>query len=313
MSTVERQLGLRVLVQREVRLGQADAQEPLAAPLEPLLVAGEPVRVGMDEVLHFHLLELARAEDEVPRRDLVAERLPDLRDAERQLHAAGVDHVAEVDEHALRRLGPQVGDRRRVAHRADVRLEHHVERPGLGEAARFARRGGRDKRDLLGFSLGEIARLHGRERTLDGLLALERLGGLLEGLRRALAFERADVTHRAAVDDDGREEQLVGAEALLAHLAVHQRVGEAGDVTRGLPHLRVHDDGRLEPHDVFAAPHHVVPPAVADVPLQLHAQRAVVEEAVEPAVDLRRLEDEAAALRERDDGVHGHGGGCGIG
>ena len=40
---------------------------------------------GFDEELHLHLLELARAEDEVPGRDLVAERLADLRDAERDL------------------------------------------------------------------------------------------------------------------------------------------------------------------------------------------------------------------------------------
>ena len=53
-------------------------------PLPPVL---EPLRVGarLDEELHLHLLELARPEDEVARRDLVAERLADLRDAERNL------------------------------------------------------------------------------------------------------------------------------------------------------------------------------------------------------------------------------------
>ena len=39
------------------------------------------------EELHLHLLELARAEDEVARRDLVAKRLADLGDAERRLLA----------------------------------------------------------------------------------------------------------------------------------------------------------------------------------------------------------------------------------
>jgi hypothetical protein len=62
---------------------------------------------------------------------------------------------------------------------------------------------------------------------------------------------------------------------------------------------------------------HVAPPAVADVAFELHAERAVVEETVEPAVDFGRLVDEAAALRERHEGFHeirvfgggsGHGG-----
>ena len=44
--------------------------------------------VGRDEELHLHLLELAGAEDEVARGDLVAERLADLGDPERRLACA---------------------------------------------------------------------------------------------------------------------------------------------------------------------------------------------------------------------------------
>src|SRR4030088_2415288 len=57
----------------------------------PLVALGEPVLepllgVGRgDEELHLHLLELARPEDEVARRDLVAEALADLSDPERRL------------------------------------------------------------------------------------------------------------------------------------------------------------------------------------------------------------------------------------
>ena len=62
---------------------------------------------GRHEELDLHLLELARAEDEVAGRDLVAERLADLRDAERRLLARELQHVLEVDEDALRGLGAQ--------------------------------------------------------------------------------------------------------------------------------------------------------------------------------------------------------------
>ena len=85
------------------------------------------------EELHLHLLELTGAEDEVARGDLVAERLADLRDAERRLLAGRGLHVLEVDEDALGRLGAQVRDRGVVLHRADVGLEHQVEVAGLGE------------------------------------------------------------------------------------------------------------------------------------------------------------------------------------
>src|SRR5207344_1839335 len=85
----------------------------------------------------------ACAEDEVARRDLVAERLADLRDPERNLLARGLLHDREVDEHPLRRLGSEVGLARLVLDGAHVRLEHQVELPWLGEALLTAVRAGR--------------------------------------------------------------------------------------------------------------------------------------------------------------------------
>ena len=94
------------------------------------------MRLGRrDEVLHLHLLELERAEDEVPGRDLVAERLADLRDAERRLPPRDLRDVLEVDEDALRGLGAQVGVLPRLLERADSRLEHEVELARLREVA----------------------------------------------------------------------------------------------------------------------------------------------------------------------------------
>ncbi len=105
------------------------------------------------------------------------------------------DDVLEVDEHALRGLGAEVGDRRGVAHRADIRLEHHVERsrrvrlPGSPVA-------GEGTRGDLGFGgLGEFANLHRFERALEGFLALERLGGL-PGVQRRCARSRAPTRSR---------------------------------------------------------------------------------------------------------------------
>ena len=140
---VEGQL-LGVVVAEPEPVGpQAEVDVPLEPGLPPV---GVPLRglVGPAEELDLHLLELARAEGEVARVDLVAEALADLGDAERQLDAAGVDDVLEVGEDPLGGLGAEVGDVRLVLEGADVRLEHQVERPRLGQRAAVVGRGADD-------------------------------------------------------------------------------------------------------------------------------------------------------------------------
>ena len=81
-----------------------------------------------------------------------------------------------------------------------------------------------------------------------------------------------------------------------------------------LPHLRVHDDRAVDADHADFLPvrprrriaHHVLPPGVLDVLLQLDAERAVVPEAVDAAVDLARLEDEAAPAAQGDEFFHVH-------
>src|SRR5205085_10123136 len=187
---------------------------------------------------------------EVPGRDLVAERLPRLRDAEGELLPARLLHGDEVHELLLRRLGREVDDARVVLHRAHVGLEHQVELLRLAE-------------------LGVAA--FWADALLEGVLP----------------------------------------EPVVAVEAFDQRVGEAGDVTAGLPHLRRHEDRCLEAHDVVAEMHHRAPPRVSDVPSELHTEGAVVPGGAETAVDLAGRKGDAPALAERDDGVHdvGHGRG----
>ena len=110
----------------------AEVDVPLVARLDPVI---EPLLVfgGRHEVLHLGLLEFARAEHKVAGGDLVAEGLADLGNSKRGLDARRVEHVLEVQEDALGRLGAQVGHRARVLHRAHVGLEHHVELAGLGQ------------------------------------------------------------------------------------------------------------------------------------------------------------------------------------
>src|SRR4029079_18236358 len=94
----------RVLVEQQAIRREAETLVPVHALFLPVLEP-MPFRARLDEELHFHLLELARAEDEVSGRDLVPERLADLRDAERHLLTRRLLDVEEVHVRALRGLG----------------------------------------------------------------------------------------------------------------------------------------------------------------------------------------------------------------
>ena len=137
-ARVVRELLGVVRAQLQVVGPDAVADVPVEALLAPVLVPLLRL-VGRDEELHLHLLELAGAEDEVAGRDLVAEGLTDLGDAERRLLARELERVLVVEEDALGGLGTQVGDGALFLHGADVRLEHQVELARLGELAAAGR------------------------------------------------------------------------------------------------------------------------------------------------------------------------------
>ena len=106
-----------------------------------------------------------------------------------------------------------------------------------------------------------------------------------------------------------RAGQLVEAEAAMVGLALDERVAERPDMAGRHPDLGVHEDPGVEPDDVVALLDHRPPPGALDVVLELDAERTVVPDGVDAAVDLRRREDEAAPLGERDDRVEvGDGG-----
>ncbi len=129
---VMRQFFLAVGTQAQVILPDAETQIPPASLLEPVV---EPFicRLRPDEVLDFHLLELPAAEDEVAGGNLVAERFPELGDAERQTFPRRVEHVLKIDEDTLRGLRPQVDHVSVLLHRPHKGLEHQVEQARLGE------------------------------------------------------------------------------------------------------------------------------------------------------------------------------------
>ena len=202
---VDRPLGimgellLRVLVQPKILGVDSQADVPVAPLVDPILVPFF-VGSGLDEEFHFHLLELARAENKISRCDLVAEGLSNLPDSKRGALAGRRHDVLEIDENALRRLGSKVVEARFVLDRPQVGLEHHVEVAGLRPlAARSAIAAG---------DLGELDRIG----VFDPFLSREFLLDLVDAkalvARKALGeriVEDADVArsdpHLARKDD----------------------------------------------------------------------------------------------------------------
>ena len=143
------QLLLGMLKEAHVLGVEAQVDVPVPPLLHPVLVPFL-IGTGLDEELHLHLLELARAENEVAGRDLVAKALAGLANAERWLLARGVHDVEVVDEDALGGLGTQVVHRTRIVDRADGRAQHAVEVARLGEVALGAAVGAGDVGEAVG-------------------------------------------------------------------------------------------------------------------------------------------------------------------
>ncbi len=182
-ARVVRQLVGIVRPQAQVVGADAQVHVPVHPLLEPVLEPPDRL-VGRDEVLHLHLLELAGAEDEVAGGDLVAKALADLGDPERRLLARELEVVPEVQEDALRGLGPQVDGRALLLDRADRGLEHQVEVACLGQVA-----------------VGRLAGMLGR---LAPALRLVEVVGAEAQLARAAVDERIGETGQVAARLPGR-------------------------------------------------------------------------------------------------------------
>src|SRR5437879_5588568 len=89
----------------------------------------------MAEELDFHLFEFTTTKRVIARVNLVAKRLTDLCDAERQFKPRTIEDVLKVHENSLGCFRPQKGNGRSIFHCPDVGLEHKVELSRLSECS----------------------------------------------------------------------------------------------------------------------------------------------------------------------------------
>ena len=302
-----------MLSQNEPFVRQPHRFVPGHTTIAPVLVPALR-RVGVAEEFDFHLLELSRTEREVSRRDLVAEALTDLRDAERNLHATAVADIFEVHKNPLSRFRSQERSIFFRAKRSDDRLEHQVEFTRLGQRARLRRSQGEHRVQTFAFRSGVRADPAHVDSFDRAVLSKELLPVLLlhfVELSRS-TFRVVDRLFRCRVshNEDAivlfrlslvvrcpATANLVEPIPLLRLATVDHHVVKQVVVARAFPDLRVHDDRRLDADHVertggsfrrgvfVVRGHHVPPPGFPDIPFQLDTQRAVIPEALKSAVD----------------------------
>src|SRR5215204_220721 len=205
-----RQLVLVVLAQAQVLFADAVFRIPSKAFIEPSLM---PFLIGArhNEKLDFHLLKLTAAKSEISRRDLVTERLADLRDTEGQLHAHGLKNIIEVDENTLSGFRSQISHGGIFLHRTHKSLEHQV------KLARF----------------GELAFAASGAQRASGAAVLTGLAGRHDKL---IAFGCLTIVNPFHLID------LICTKSLFARAAIDHRIGEMVEMAAGLPNSRVHQD-----------------------------------------------------------------------
>ena len=222
--------------------------------------------------------------------------------------ASAIDHVLELGENGLRRFRAQISLVRLGRRCAHVGGEHQIERAGFGELRAVFRVESAGVFDLLrgfseerrGFQTAERVEL-----SPDFPGAFRRFAGGQQDAERIMAFLAGGILGASPpVDRAGLWFHVIGAEALARQEAIAHRIAESIHVSRRLPDGGVHDDGGVESDHVFALAGHGAPPGIAQVAFQFRAERAVIPEAIDAAIDFRALKNEAAALAERHDLFH---------
>src|SRR5215831_4749411 len=97
---------------------------------------------------------------------------------------------------------------------------------------------------------------------------------------------------------------LIRAESFASQPTIHHRIREAFDVAGRLEDGRMRQDRSVHADDVVSFVYDHTPPIIFQITLQLHAERPIIPSAIEPAVNLARLENEAAPLTQADNFFH---------
>ena len=267
---VEAKLLRTVVTQAQVLLGHSERIQEVFAVTSPVL---EPfqIRTGFAEKLQLHLLELTGPEGEVAGGNLIAERLTDLTDTERQLPSGGTLCVLELHKNALRGFRAQIDGAGGVLRNADKGLEHQIEFPDCRKIGRSAIRA-------------------------DNMVLLDVIVHLV--VRPAGGIDVKPVFEGIILN------QLVRTVTAAAHLAIHQRIGKAAEMSGCNPCLRIHNNRAVQSDVIFTFLYKLFPPCALDIVFEFHTERTVVPGIGKPAVNFGAGENKTAVFAQRHDFVH---------
>ena len=90
--------------------------------------------------------------------------------------------------------------------------------------------------------------------------------------------------------------QYIGTITLLRVAVVDEGIVESIHVAAGLPNGGMHEDGRVDAHNVLVEQHHRFPPILLDIVFQLNTVLTVIINGTESVVNFATREDKAIFL-----------------
>ena len=241
---------------------------------------------GLDKELHFHLLELPHAEDELTGHNLITEGLAYLGDTEGDLHTAGLLDIEVVHKYSLGSFRAQIDEVCTVCGGAHGGGEHEVELAHFRPVAGAGNRADYITIDnylpifskIIGFFSSDIAVMDLIPLCLlakdigvgcTELLLVERVPEFLAALGHFLLYFLLNLT-KVILNED------IGPVTLFGVLIVNEGVVEGTYVAGCFPNAGMHKDGAVNAHDVLIEAGHCLPPVVLDVVFELYAHLAIV-------------------------------------
>ena len=285
---------LLVVVETIVFCAKTESLVPSHARFLPL---AEPFEFGawLHEELHLHLFKFAHTEDELASYDLITESLTDLCNTKRNLHATCLLHIEVVHEDTLCGLRTEVDGRCPLRSRPHFGLKHEVELAHFSPVASTAN-GANDflvQDDLAQFF--KVAIIESHRKTLVQSIALSSnfehttVGGaeffFVEGFLETLATLSHFFLNLLVIFCELIFDKHVSAIAFLRILVVNQGIVKRIYVTRSLPNSGVHEDGRVDAHDVLVEQSHRLPPVLFDIIFEFNAELTVVIDCAQSVID----------------------------
>ena len=99
-------------------------------------------------------------------------------------------------------------------------------------------------------------------------------------------------------------DEVICTVSCLTLTAIHQRVGEAAQMTRSHPCLGIHEYSGVKTHVILILLNEFLPPGILYIIFQLNAEGTVIPGICQTAVDLTAGVNKASALTESDDLFH---------